>query len=242
LVVQSPLALHAEFALAELALQVPEIGGQFWAVQAAPEMLQVPVPVAGQPALDVQEAPETLQVPGTTGQFALVVQEALLTLHLPPVIAQLLGDVVHAAPAAEPPQRLTGEQVPDGHAAPLMSQIRPVLGQAVDEQSALLTLHLFSVEHCAAELHGAPLPLQVPSIVGQAVAELPAVHAALVTLHLPTSVQTDALLVQSSPPMLHFLLHCWTSWQLPSGFGTRLQPAGCQTLTQLAASVTQLLT
>ena len=56
--------------------------------------------------------------------------------------------------------------------------------------------------------------LQVPAIVGQLVAALAAVQAALVTLHLPMSVQTDALLVQSRPEMLHFLLHCWTSLQL----------------------------
>jgi hypothetical protein len=74
-VVQSPLPVHAEPELAELALQVPGDVGQFWAVQAAPEMLQVPVPVAGQLALDVQDAPETLQVPETIGQLALVVQD-----------------------------------------------------------------------------------------------------------------------------------------------------------------------
>ncbi len=240
--VQSPLPLHTLPALAELASQVPVTAGQFCVVQASPDMLHVPVPVAGQLAFDVQEVPETLQVPATSGQFALVVQAALLTLHLPPVIGQLLGEAVHAAPPAMPPQRLAGEQVPDGQAAPVRSQVRPVFGQAVDEQSALLTLHRFCVEHCPADVHELPSLLQVPAIVGQAVASLAAVHAALVTLHLPTSVHTDALLVQSSPPMLHFLLHCWTSWQLPSGFGTRLQPAGCQTLTQLAASVTQLLT
>ena len=106
--------------------------GQFCVVQASPDMLHVPVPVAGQLAFDVQEVPETLQVPATSGQFALVVQAALLTLHLPPVIGQLLGEAVHAAPPAMPPQRLAGEQVPDGQAAPVRSQVRPVFGQAVD--------------------------------------------------------------------------------------------------------------
>lgn len=239
---QSPLAAHTAVALPEFASQVPVTAGQFWAVQAAPEMLQVPVPVAGQLALDMQEAPETLHVPASVGQFALLVHDVpVWTLHLPPLIGHW-ELFVHDAPAAVPPQRLTGEQVPEGHEAPLRSQVRPVFGQAVVEQSALVPLHRFSVGHCAFAVQDVPSPLQVPAIVGQSVAALAAVHGALLTLHLPTSVQTEALLVQSSPPMLHFLLHCWTSWQFPSGFGTRLQPAGCQVLTQLAASVTQLLT
>ena len=101
-------------------------------------MLQVPVPVAGQLALVVQEVPETLQVPATVGQLALVVHDvAVWMLHLPPTIAQLFGDVVQAAPAAVPPQRLVVAQVPVAvQSVPVMLQVRPVLGQAVDEQSA----------------------------------------------------------------------------------------------------------
>ena len=236
------LAVQAVPWLAELALQVPETVGQLLAVQGNPERLQVPVPVAGQLALLVHEAPETLQVPGTVGQLALVVHDVpVWMLHLPPTMAQLLGDVVHAAPPDVPPQRLVVAQVPlDVQSAPVMLQVRPVLEQAVDEQSAPVTLHFFCVEHCAAEVHDVPVLLQVPARVGQLVAALAAVQDAPLTLHAPMSVQTEALFVQSTLEMLHFLPHCWTSLQLTdSGSASRLQPAGCQTFVQVELSTLQ---
>jgi hypothetical protein len=86
-----------------------------------------------------------------------------------------------------------------------------------------------------------PLELQVPAIVGQLVAALAAVHETPVfTLQVPMSVQTEALFVQSTLEMLHFLLHCWTSLQLTdSGSASRLQPAGCQTFVQVELSTLQ---
>ena len=64
----------------------------------------------------------------------------------------------------------------------------------MDEQSAPVLLHFLSVEHCAADVQDVPVLLQVPAIVGQLVAALAAVHEApVLTLHLPMSVQTDAL-------------------------------------------------
>lgn len=243
MVVHCELAVQAVPWLAELALQTPDTVGQFCAVQGRPETLQVPVPVAGQLALDVHDVPETLQVPAMVGQLALVVHDvAVWMLHLPPTSAQLFGDVVHAAPAAVPPQRLVVEQVPEAvQSALVMLHLRLTFGHAVDEQSAPVLLHFFSDGHCAADVHEAPELLQAPAMVGQAVAALAAVHDAPLTLHLPTSVHTDALLVQSMPLTLHFLLHCWTSLQLTdSGSASRLQPAGCQTLVQDALSTLQV--
>lgn len=206
-------------------------------------MLQVPVPVAGQLAFDMQEAPETLQVPARVGQFALVVHDVpVWMLHLPPTSAQLLGEVVHAAPPAVPPQRLVVEHVPEAvQSAFVMLHLRLMLAQAVDEQSAPVELHFLTAEHCAAEVHDVPVLLHVPAMVGQLVAALAAVQETpVLTLHLPTSVHTEALFVQSTPEMLHFLPHCWTSWQLTdSGLARRLQPAGCQTLVQVALSTLQ---
>jgi len=179
----------------------------------------------------------TLHVPAMVGQLALVVHDvAVWMLHLPPTSAQLFGEVVQAAPAEVPPQRLVVGQVPV-QLAPVMLQVRLMLGHAVDEQSAPVLLHFLTVEHCVAEVHEVRVLLQVPAMVGQLVAALAAVHDAPLTLHLPTSVHTDALFVQSTPLIEHFLLHCCTSWQLTdSGLASRLQPAGCQTLVQLALS------
>lgn len=245
--VEALAAVHAVPGLPELVLQTPATVGQtvaaLAAVQATPVVLQVPVPVAGQFALVVQEVPEMLHVPGTTGQLALVVHDvAVWTLHLPPTIAQLFGDVVQAAPVATPPQRLVVEQVPVAvQLVPVMLQVRPVLGQAVDEQSAPVLLHFLTVEHCAADVQDVPVLLQVPAIVGQLVAALAAVQEVpVLTLHLPMAAQSE-LAEQARLEMLHFLLHCWTSLQLTdSGSASRLQPAGCQTLTQLALSTLQV--
>jgi hypothetical protein len=240
LVVHCELAVQAVPWLAELALQTPDTVGQFCAVQGRPETLQVPVPVAGQLALDVHDVPETLQVPAMVGQLALVVHDvAVCMLHLPPTSAQLLGDVVQAAPAEVPPQRLVVAQVPlDVQSALVMLHLRLTFGQAVDEQSAPVLLHFFCDGHWAAEVQDAPELLQVPAMVGQLVAALAAVHEAPLTLHLPMSVQTDALPVQSTPETLHLLLHCLTRPQgIPSG---PPQPGGPTTHVQVALSSAQV--
>jgi hypothetical protein len=209
LVVQLPAPVHAVPALAEFALQTPlRVGQLAFDVQAAPETLQVPVPVTGQLALDVQAVPDTLHVPASVGQLALDVHAAPLMLQVPPTIAQLFGEVVQAAPAALPPQRLVVVQLPVAlQSVPVMLQVRPVFGHAVDEQSAPDTLHFFTAEHWPADVQAVPVLLQVPETVGQLVAALAAVHDAPLILHLPMSVQTLVLLVQSRPEMLHFLLH-----------------------------------
>ena len=157
-------------------------------------------------------------------------------LHLPPTIAQLFGDVVQAAPSTVPPQRFTEGHVPV-QLALLMLQGRLTLGHAVVEQSAPVELQVFTVAQSVADMHEFPFVLHVPAIVGQFALLVQDVPVWI--LHLPMSVQIEALAVQSRLDTLHFLLHCWTSVHTVSGLPGS-QPGGDQTSTQLDASTLQL--
>ena len=86
--------------------------------------------------------------------------------------------------------------------------------------------------------------LETDATTGQVVAAFAVVQAALVTLHLPTGVQTDTSLVHSTPVLM--LQNDWHLVTSPQGCGSsglggmRLQPAGSQTCTQDESFLTQV--
>ena len=150
------------------------------ALQATPLIEQVPVP-------------EAEQLPALPG--LVLVQAVPVPLHVP-LKLQLFGDVLQAAPADVPPQRLVVAQTPvDVQSALVMLHLRDTAGHAVTEQSAPDDEHFLSVGHAVAALatvQAAPVALQVPEVAGQLAL---VVQAALVTLHLPLviGVQTPGL-------------------------------------------------
>ena len=99
-------------------------------VQAAPEMLQVPVPVAGQLALDVQDASERCRCRRRSGSWRWWCRRACLDAALAADDRAVVRRRRAGRAAAVPPQRLVVEQVPDAvQSVPVMLQVRPVLGQ-----------------------------------------------------------------------------------------------------------------